>query len=262
LKKRIKFVTGFSLALILLVGCGAPVVKMAANPEEQFSLAKHEFDKKHWLKATEGFQKVIFNFPGATVVDTAQYYLALSYFQSKDYELAAVEFKRLISNYPRSSFVDQSQYMAGVCYLRNTPGHYALDQEDLKKATESLQDFIIDNPDSPLIEDAKKAIAEGQTKLARKDYESGMVYFKMYDYAAATVYFQYVIDNYTSSEYAESALYRLAESAFKQAKYADAAGKFNNFISIYPSSKLIPKTKEYLQKITRQLETVDASSKS
>ncbi|UCD94084.1 MAG: outer membrane protein assembly factor BamD [Candidatus Zixiibacteriota bacterium] len=250
------------LLLFLVLGCGKPALRMANNAQDQFALAKREFDKKHWLKAVEGFQRVIFNFPGATIVDTAQYYLATSYFENKDYELAAVEYQRLMSKYPMSSFLDGAQYMTGVCYLENTPGHYALDQEDMKRAIQTLQDFILDNPDSPLVEDAKKAILDGQSKLARKEYENGMLYFKVYDVKAAEIYFQYVVDNYTNTKYAALSLFKLSELEYKKGKYPEALEKFNNFIKVYPGSDLVPKANEYIDKITRQLETVSASDES
>ena len=252
---------GFML-LLVLAGCGKPGLKMVGSAQDQFALAKREFDKKHWLKAVEGFQRVIFNFPGATIVDTAQYYLATSYFENKDYELAAVEYQRLISNYPMSSYLDEAQYMTGVSYLENTPGHYAHDQEDMKRAIQTLQDFILDHPDSPLVEDAKKAILDGQSKLARKEYENGMLYFKMYDVRAAEIYFQYVVDNYTNTKYAALSLFKLSELEYKKGKYAEALDKFNNFIKVYPGSDLVPKANEYIDKITHQLETVSASDES
>jgi len=248
--------------VILAAGCGAPGVKLETNAQDQYVLAKKEYDKNHWLKAIEGYQRVIYNFPGADIVDTAQYFLSMSYFNNKDYELAAVEFQRLRTNYPQSAYYDEAQYMNGVCYLKNTPGHYALDQEDLKRAIQQLQDFIIDNPDSPLVPEAEDVIHEGLTKLARKEYENGMLYFKLYQYKSAGVYFQYVIDNYTGTGYAAMAQYRLAESSFKKNEFAEALIKFNNFITVYPENELVPKAEEYIGKINRQLETVNASEES
>lgn len=251
-----------SLMIIWVAGCGAPGIKLESNAQDQFALAKAEFDKNHWLKAIEGFQKVIFNFPGADIVDTAQFYLSMSYYNNKDYELGAVEFRRLMTNYPQSAFYAESQYMTGVCYLKNTPDHYSLDQEDLKKAIQQLQDFIIDNPDSPLVEQAQQAITEGMTKLAHKEYDNGMLYFKLYQYKSAAIYFQYVIDTYTGTSYAATSLYRLAEISFKKSEYAEALSKFNSFITVYPENELVPKAEEYIEQINRLLETVDVSDKS
>lgn len=251
-----------SIIIFMIGGCGGGPKYAGSTADEQFRHAKKEYDKGHYLNAIDLFQRVLFNFPGATVVDTAQYYLAHSYYGNKEYELAAVEFSRLLTNYPRSPFIDNAQYMVGVCYLKNTPKHYGLDQEDLKKSMDALEDFIIDNPDSPLIEDAKKSILEARTKLARKAYSNGMTYLKMYSYKAARIYFQMVIDDYTDTEYASRALFKIAESYFKEKKYSEAEGKFGNFLTLYPDNEWIPKAREYLEEISYWLSIQNASGES
>ncbi len=250
------------LTIILSTACGGPRIKPSASAEEQFTYAKKEYDKKHWPNAVEGFQRVIFNYPGANIVDTAQYFLAMSYFNNKEYELATVEFRRLISNYPMSAYSDLAQYMAGVCYFKNSPGHYSLDQEDLKRAIATMRDFILENPDSPYAEDARSVINQGMIKLARKDFENAMLYFKIYDYRAARIYFQDVIDNYTETQYAAQALYRMSEMDYKEKKYTEALEKFNYFVTNYPSNELVPEAREYMEKISHHLESVDASNES
>lgn len=256
------FAAGLMLIMVTLADCGGKSVLTYPTAEEQFARAKQEYDSENYFKAIEQFQRVIFNFPGASVVDTAQYYLALSYFGNEDYELAAVEFRRLANNYPQSDFVDEAQYMSGVCFLKNSPGHYGLDQEDMKRGIQVLNDFLIDNPDSPLIEDARQSVLEGMTKLARKEYENGMLYYKIYDYKAASIYFQFVIDNYTDTKYAAYALFKLSEIAFKREQYTEAMDKFKSFMTIYPSNELTPKAQEYIDEISRRLETVNASGES
>ena len=246
-------------AMLLVTGCGKPGIKVADSAGEQFDIAKREFDKKHYLKSIEGFQKVIFNFPGATVVDTAQYYLAQSYYFNDDYALAAVEFNRLISNYPKSEFVDDGQYMAGVCYFQSTPGHYALDQEDLKEAITAMEDFVTDNPDSPLVESARDVILRARTRLAHKEYENGGLYYKMSDLPAAEIYFQLVVDEYTDTEYSSLALFKLGEVNYRLGKFPVALEKFNNFLALYPTHELRPRAEEYLARITPLLDSANAA---
>ena len=250
---------GAILCGILLLSCGKHIIKIAPTASEQFDIAKTELDKKHYLSAIEDFQKVIFNYPGSNIIDTAQYFLAMAYYENEDYELAGVEFSRLSSNYPRSEYVDDAQYMAGVCYFKNTPAHYGLDQEDLKKAITAMEDFIVENPDSPLIEDARRVILEARTRMARKDYESAYLYFKLEDFKAAEIYFQLVIDDYTDTEYGARALFNMAEISYKQKKYPEALEKFNNFLTVYPANQLVPKAKSFVEKISRKLNTANAS---
>lgn len=256
---KARFLILVILGLLIILGCGANRAKMAGTADEQFRLAKRDYDKGRYFNSIDAFQRVIFNFPGATVVDTAQYYLAHSYFGNKEFELAAVEFNRLLANYPRSTFSDDAQYMVGVCYLKNSPKHHALDQEDIKKAIVALEDFILDNPDSPLKEDAKASILEANVKLARKEYENGITYFKMYSYEASRVYFQKVIDDYTNTVYAAKALFKIAESFYKQKLYNESKTKFDSFLSLYPDNELAKKCREYLEKMSDKLNIENAS---
>jgi len=248
------------LGILSILSCTSGKVLLAPTAHDQFDLAKKDFDDGKYLKAIEGFQKTIFNFPGATIVDTAQYYLAMSYFKNDEYELAAVEFNRLILSYPRSKFADDAQYMVGVSYIENSPGHYALDQEDLRKAIKSLQDFIIDNPDSPLIDDARDRIKEARNKLAHKAYQNGITYYKMYAYGASEVYFQYVIDEYTDTPYAAKALFKYAEALYKEHKYRESQEKFNQFVGLYPDHKLIDKVNDYLRKTADKIPEENVSA--
>jgi outer membrane protein assembly factor BamD len=247
---------------MLAIGCGSKNRGVILDAEDQFARAKKLYDNEKYFKAIGEFQKVIFNYPGATLIDSALYYLAMSYFGDKDYELAAVEFRRLSSSYPQSDFRDGAQYMAAVCFLKNSPKHYALDQEDLKRGIGLLEEFIIDNPDSPWMEDARQSIQEGYAKLAQKTFESGMLYFRMYDFRAAEIYFQYVIDNYTDTEYAAQALFKMSEMSYRMKKYEEALTRFNNFTAIYPSNELVTRANEYIDEITRYLETGSVEDES
>jgi len=71
-----------------------------------------------------------------------------------------------------------------------------------------------------------------------------------------------IIDNYTNTAYAALALFKLSESAYKLSEYGEALEKLSQFKTLYPENELIPEADEYIDKITRQLETVDASDES
>jgi outer membrane protein assembly factor BamD len=258
MKKYILIFSGI-IALVVFSGCGSARKNMTATVDEQFTLARREYDKGKYYNSIEAFQRIIFNFPGTSGIDSAQYYLAHSYFGNKEYELAAVEFDRLLSNYPQSPFIDDAQYMVGLCYLKNSPRHYSLDQEDLKKAINAMEGFIIDNPDSPLVEEAKASILEARTRLAHKEYDNGLTYFKMYSYESARIYFQKVIDEYTDTKYASMALFKQAEAFFKEKNYAESKSKFDGFLSIYPDNELAGKAREYLEKISIKLSKENAA---
>lgn len=206
------------------------------------------YDNKKYTKAVESFQMIVYNYPGEAIVDTAQYYLALSYFGNKDYALAQVEFNRLIVNYPSSAYVLNAQFLKAVCFFEGTPKHYGLDQSDLEQAIKLFEDFIIDHPESELMPDAQKYLLLARSRLARKYYESGVVYMRINAPTAAKKYFQIVIDDYTSTEYAPQAAFYKAESEMKLQNYDDALRQFDNFVSVFPDhewrDKALEKRKE------------------
>jgi len=251
------------ISVAYLSGCGGTGFRAPEDAHVLFESAQKDYDKGKYLNAIEKFQLLVYNFPGATLVDTAQYYLAMSYYGDKDYELAAVEFSRLKNSYPQSDYADNAQFMAGVCYFENSPKQSGLDQEDLKRSIVALGDFILDNPDSPLISDAEMVIVKARTKLAKKGYDNGLVYMKILDYRAAKIYLQYVIDEFIETEYAPLALFKLAEIDYKKDDFKSASERFNQFMNIYAEHELISDARKYLEKISPMMvDTVDAPDES
>lgn len=241
------------LGLIYIAGCGSGITMKNYNTaEEQFAHSMEAYQSRHYLKAIDGFQKVVYNFSGASIVDSAQYYMAMAYYQDKEYFLAASEFERLVNNYPGSQFVDDAQYMSGLCYFKSSPKHYGLDQEELLKAIDLLNDFITDNPSSELVPDARETIRLGQERLARKEFESGRMYFRLSNYPSAKIYFQAVIDEYTATEYAGRSLFYLADIEYKTKKYDDAKQKFQSFLVIYPEHELAEKARNKIAEIDKK----------
>jgi outer membrane protein assembly factor BamD len=225
------------LSVAVLSGCGGQVNMAQLNARELFDLGMQRYQKHKYLGAIEALQAAIFNFPGESHVDTAQYYLALSYFGNRDYVLAQTEFNRLQVNYPASAFAPQAQLMKAVSFFKGTPKHYGLDQTNLHTAVTQFEDFLIDYPESEAVPEARAYLKEAKTRLARKLFESGTIYTRLRDYYAARVYFQKVIDDYTETPYAADATYQIAESYFQQKNWDEAHTKFQNFQVIWPEHK-------------------------
>lgn len=233
-------------AAAVLLDCGSATPKTFATAEEQFRQARQDYDKKHYLRAIDGFQKVIYNFSGATMVDSAQYFLAMSHYQMHDYFMAATEFERLVNNYPGSSFVDNGQYMTGLCYFKASPKNHGLDQKELQQSIQTLQDFLVDHPESDAAEDARATIKAARERLAHKTFDSGWTYYRLGYHESAGIYFQSVIDEYTDTEWAARALFTQGEIARKQKQFATAKEKYSTFLVVYPDHELAGKAGKML----------------
>ncbi len=224
--------TGLAAALVL-DACGGRRSLADLQAQELFLLGQKEYEKKHFFKAIELFQTLVYNYPGNPIVDSAQYYLGLSYFGNEDYELAGLEFNRLAANYPSSVYFEHAVFMRAVSHYESTSDHYGLDQSELVESIRQFGDFIIDFPESELLPDARTYLLRARTRMARKYYESGVVYTHMRALAAAKTYFQKVIDDYTDTEYAAKAAYEYAEAEYRLGNYAEAHRRFRDFTVVF-----------------------------
>ena len=247
---RVKFLKGLlvyfvlgSILLGLLAGCGGKSVRPVLPLQEQFSIAKKHYDQRKYRQAVEEFQKLIFNYPGATVVDTAIYYLANSYYNQKDYAAAAGEFKKIVTNYPASTWLDEAAFMIALSDLKQSPPA-ELDQQFTLLALDEFNEFVETFPDSPLVPQAKEKILELRNKLAKKTYKNGYLYLKSKDYPAALLYFKEVLENYPDTVWAKEALYQIAEANRLQNKIPEALEVYKRFVELYPKDKLASKCKE------------------
>lgn len=224
------------LAIIgtVLSGCGGRPAIGELTATELFSVGMEAYEDEDYLDAIDYFQACIYNYPGRSVVDTAQYYLGLSYFGNEEYRVAEVEFGRLISNYPASVYFEHAVFMRAVCAFESAPDHFGLDQSELETALSRLEDFIIDFPESELVPDAQEYIRIGRDRLAKKSYRAAIVYHRMGAYEAARKYFQHVIDEYTDTDWAARATYMLAEENLKLSNYDEARDGFENFRVVFP----------------------------
>jgi outer membrane protein assembly factor BamD len=222
-------------------GCGGRPNLANLTVRELFDYGMDRYNNQKYLAAVEAFQSVVFNYPGASLIDTAQYYLALSYYGQEEYTLASVEFNRLLLNYPASVFAPQAQLMKAVCFYEGTPENYGLDQSDLEQAIKQFEDFLIDYPESDAVSDARAYLLKAKTRLAKKYYKSAIVYTHLSDYRAARIYFQKVVDDYTDTEYAPDATYQLAECYYQEKNYPEALERFENFRIVFPQNDLAVK---------------------
>jgi outer membrane protein assembly factor BamD len=245
--KDIKLLLCLSLFLLLFsTACGPKQISLVLDAEDQFTLAKREFERKHYDQAIIEFQKLIFNYPGAAFIDSAQYLLGTSYFNQKDYPSAVVEFNRILSSFPTSQLSDDAAFMVAFCDFKMSP-KAELDQKHTLKAIEELQSFLDDYPTSNRTEEAFDLLKECRSKLAKKAYNSGRLYLKMKKYEAALIYLKDVINGYHDTEWAAPAQFQIAEVYFKQNKYDQAKTEYQKFLENFPEGKLAKKAKERLK---------------
>jgi len=237
--------------LLFLMACGPKQINLVLDAEDQFALAKREFEKKHYDQAIIEFQKLIFNYPGAVFIDSAQYLLGMTYFNQEDYPLAVVEFNKLLSSFPTSQLADDAAFMRAFCDFKMSV-RSELDQRHTIQAIEELQSFLDDYPTSDRAKEAQGLLKECRSKLAKKAYENGRLYFKRKQYEAALIYLKDVINGYHDTEWVAPAQFQIAEVYFKQEKFDQAKTEYQKFLENFPQDKLAKKAKERLEQLNQK----------
>ncbi|MGA3287570.1 MAG: outer membrane protein assembly factor BamD [Bacteroidota bacterium] len=225
------------LFLVLFSGCGSDDATKQLSAEERYELGMKAFKDEDYLAAIEEFKVVSLQYQGSKVADSTQFFMAESRYLREEYILAAFEYDILIRNMPSSIFVSRSRFRRATCFFELSPKSH-LDQNYSRKAIDEYQAFLEYHPTDTLAPLAEERIVELNTKLARKDYESGMTYMHMEYYKAATYYFDLVLEKYHDTQYAEPALLKKAEALTNRKKYADAKEAVDKFRAKYPTSSM------------------------
>jgi outer membrane protein assembly factor BamD len=225
------------LFLVLFSGCGSDDATKQLSAEERYELGMKAFKDEDYLAAIEEFKVVSLQYQGSKVADSTQFFMAESRYLREEYILAAFEYDILIRNMPSSIFVSRSRFRRATCFFELSPKSH-LDQNYSRKAIDEYQAFLEYHPTDTLTPLAEERIVELNTKLAKKDYESGMTYMHMEYYKAATYYFDLVLEKYHDTQYAEPALLKKAEALTNRKKYADAKEAVDKFRAKYPTSSM------------------------
>jgi outer membrane protein assembly factor BamD len=203
--------------------------------EQLYQKGLQALKKKRYLKAQENFNSVVLGASHTELGDDAQFYLAESYFLNKEYLLAIAEYEKLVRRMQFSPYVEKARYRICEAYVAKSPEYYH-DQTYTRKSLEKLQEFLDDYPQSEHREEAQKTIIKLRNKLARKLYETGILYIKLEEYKSAKMAFSQVVEKYYDSDYFELAHFKIILCEIKLGELEEARDHFQQ-------------SKKYLEKI-------------
>ncbi|MDI6840647.1 MAG: outer membrane protein assembly factor BamD [bacterium] len=190
------------LTIFCLLSCSRHKTEVKLNVEDEFTLAKSEFEYKHYDKAIDGFKRVIFRYPGSKWVEESQYLLAKAYLEKKDHTQAELEYDFFIQSYPRSRFADDAYFELSLCYFKESPP-YGIEQSLTKKALQLFRSFIAKYPDSELIDKAREYEKKCIDKLVKKELETAKLYVKLGKPASAILYLKDIQQSYPDNSYSK-----------------------------------------------------------
>ncbi len=200
------------LSAVLLFGAGCPkrqTVRPPQSAQEGLESAQAAFEAKRYKEAEEAFTFVIFNFPGSRQAADAQYYLAETYFARRDFTQAQTEYDFYLKSFPNGRFEEDANYKLGLAYLNSAPSG-ARDQSRTRNAKEILEDFLVRFPESALRASVEQSIADINRRLAARDFDVALLYYKAGEFRAALTYYDYLTERLPANQWPELEQFRLA----------------------------------------------------
>jgi len=242
----------------LLSSCGSSNITQSLTADQRFDLGRTKYYDGDYLEAISDFEIVKLQFAGSSIADSSQYLLSGCRFKRDEFLLAAEEYQALRRNFPTSPLAQNAQFNIAMCYYDLSP-RSALDQRYTIRAIDEFQSFIEYYPKNDLVHDAEIKIQELDTRLAKKEYESGQLYLKLEYYKAATFYFNSVVEKYHDSPYAEPALLGKIKSLVLRKKYEDAILDVEKFLEKYPQSQYKAEVEGLKQEIEGRVKSKSAA---
>lgn len=162
----------------------------------------------------EVFRKVIKNAPYGKWAPAAQYKIGLYLMEKKLYQEARDEFEKVVNDYPESEWAKGAKYQVALVDAKRSSGAQ-YDQRVTQHAVKELKDFVENNPEAELSENAKSKIHELSEKEAENNFVIAQFYEKQKNFKAAKIYYQSIVDQFADSKWAVKALERIRELANK-----------------------------------------------
>ncbi len=160
--------------------------------ERKIQIADELYAKGKYNKAIDYYQDIVFE-KRSVHTAKAQFYLAESYFNMKRYEDAIVEYKELIRLFSDYKDIDIAYFRIGKAYLEQSLSPQYTQIETLA-AIDAFEEFLERFPFNEKKDQAIAYLNQANFKLLEKKFENGLIYYRLYDYSSALLYFSEIIE--------------------------------------------------------------------
>lgn len=254
------------LVIAAFMSCSShnKILKSTDN-EYKYNVAMTYYEQNDYNRALQLFDILQSAYRGKPQAEEIAYYTANCYYNMSDYEIASHYFKRYAVNYPFAERTEFALFRSACCYYLESP-NISLDQTESYTAISEFQSFVDLYPKSIYVDSANQLIDTLRYKIAEKDYNTCMLYYKMEEYQAAITSFESFIKenpathhrediiNYMVLTYCKYAEKSVAEK--QRERYELALEKYNTLVYVFPESKYIKELEHVIEKVKTELSNI------
>lgn len=267
MRKNLFYILVGLFFMVIYVSCSShnKILKSTDN-EYKYDAAMKYYEQKDYNRALQLFDILQSAYRGKPEGDEIAYYTAECYYNMKDYIIASHYYKRYAVNNPFAKNVEKALFRSACCYYLESP-NISLDQTDSYTAINELQSFVDLYPQSALVDSANMLIDTLRYKIAEKDFNICMLYYKMGEYQAAITSFEIYLKDNPITEHREEILkymvltyYNYANNSVEEKqreRYELALEKYNTLKYIYPDSNYISELEPITEKILLELSSLN-----
>ena len=180
--------------------------------EALYTASKQRFDHGKLDDAIAGFEKLTLDLPARdTLLPRSHYWLGMAHEKKGEHILAAQSFSRLMESFPDDTLADDALLLAGKSY-RKLWRKSSLDASYGESALSTFNTLLALYPNSDKRAEAEKNVAQLEAQFAKKDYETGVHYFRRKAFDSAILYFKDVVKKYPATDWSRKAQLRLVQS--------------------------------------------------
>lgn len=265
-KNRFLIILGLAF-LMAFVSCNSynKLLKSTDN-ELKYQTAMSFYEDKDYNRALQLFDVLQAAYRGKPEGEKVAYYSAECYYKMKDYEIASHYYKRYVVNYPFAKNAEDALFRSACCYYLESP-NISLDQTESYTAISEFQNFVDVYPNSVYVDSANQLIDTLRYKIAEKDFNTCMLYYKMDEYQAAITSFESYIKEYPMTHHREEIMKYMVMTYYNYAgnsvsekqreRYELALEKYNTLSYMYPESIYIAELEPIIKKIHTELTNIN-----
>lgn len=256
----------FIIILFLLIGvssCKYQKLLKSSDSDLKYEKAKEYFEDEDYAKAMNLYQQLIPIYRGTEKGEDVSYYFAYCNYNLGDYIYAGHYFRKFANSFPNSKHSEECSFLSAYCYYLDAP-KTSLDQESTIKAITEIQLYLGRYPETERVDECNELLDELRKKLEKKSYDNAYMYYKIFQYKAASIALEQSLIQYPETDYKEDILFYILKSDYlyaNQSVYEKAEERFKkaikshkSFMKKFPESDYVKDAEKIKKNISKKLE--------
>lgn len=205
-----------AIVLIGFISCKPAFEKIRTSGDSKliYEKANAYYEDEEWYKAQQLFEMLINSYRGKVKAEEVYFKYAYTHYNLDQFILAKYYFKSFAKTFPNSVNREEADFMQAHAMFQQS-SDYRLEQQSTAEAIDLFQQFTDTYPKSDRVKKCNQLIVELRSKLEKKAFEEGYLYYKMGDYQAATISFENLLKDFPESKDVERVRFLIVKGNYE-----------------------------------------------